>query len=190
MTRKDILDRLKTEIEELYNETELDRVEVINFELMDDRSLRIYVKVSFLGAWTILHGRIHVAGDFVFDLTDEEREFLKESKAQAPDRIAPQTKVSKYVMHLVSQLRHVVGDGSELSCLTGALLGNSNLINLTTHGNVDSVVAYVERVLSDLGCDPRSGAAVSWVVALLSNPSLSSIIDNQIYYDQKIERSS
>ena len=197
MTRKDILDRLTLEIEALYADTDaikFDEVEVINFALMADGALRIYVKVLFLGAWTILHGRINDIRDSIsiksygIDLTDEEREFLEETTSQAPDRIAPPTKISRYVMHLVSQLRRVVGDGSELSCLTGALLGNSNLINLITHGNVDSVVAYVERVLSDLGCDNRSGAAVSWVTSLLSNPSLSSMIDHQIYSDQKIER--
>ena len=75
MKRSDILARLKTEIEDLYNRLEGGRVEVINFELMDDGSLRVCVKVSFLGAWTILHGRINDARDYEVDLTQEEREF-------------------------------------------------------------------------------------------------------------------
>lgn len=194
MKRLDVLARLKTEIEDLYNGLEGGRVEVINFELMEDGALRIFVKVLFLGAWTILHGRINDARDYGIGLTPEEQEFLTETVSQAPARVAPRTRVSQYVMHLVAQLSHIVGDGSELSCLTGALLSNPNLTDLMhsdrfySEAGVDSIVAYVERVLGDLTCDNRSGAAVLWVTSLLSNPGLMSIIQHQRRLDEIEER--
>ena len=202
MKRSDILARLKTEIEDLYYDapdTELDeaRVEVINFELMDDGSLRVYVKVSFLGAPTILHGRINDARDYRIDLTPKEREFLTETVSQAPARAAPPTRVSQYTTQLASQLKHVVGDGSELSCLTGALLSNPNLIDLmhSEHfdpdAGVDSIVAYVERMLDDLICNPGFEEYTQqrlWVTSLLSNPRLMSIIQHQQYIDSKEKR--
>lgn len=188
MTRADIHSRVKAKVEEYYSgdDTKFKGVEVINFEVMDDNSLRIHVKVSFYGASTILHGRINDARDFGVFLTQDELDFLEETAAQAPARIEPPTRVSRYVRHLVSQLRHIVGDGSELHCLTGALLGNPNLMELIYHVDVDSIVAYVERTLTDLACDNRSGAAVLWVQSLLSNPSLMSIISHQEYIDAEV----
>lgn len=192
MMRADILSRLKAKVEELYKEgTGFVSVDVINFELRDDSSLRIYVKVSFVGAPTILHGRINDARDFGIFLTQDELDFLDETDSQAPARTGPQTRVSQYVMHLASQLRHVVGDGSELHSLTGALLGNPNLTNLMhserfePDEGVDSIVAYIERMLTDLACDHRSSAAVLWVQSLLSNPNLISIIKHQRYLDEE-----
>ncbi len=191
MKREDILARLKAKVEGLYKaRTGVDMVEVINFELREDSALRIYVKVGFIGAPTILHGRINDARDFGVFLTQDEIDFLDETDSQAPARIAPRTRVSQYVMHLVSQLRHIVGDGSELHSLTGALLNNPNLTNLMhserfePDEGVDSIVTYVERMLTDLACDHRSGAAVLWVQSLLSNPSLISIIKHQQYLDE------
>lgn len=187
MDREDIRLRLKANIEKLYNETDstkLKGVEVINFERRDDGSLRIPVKVSFYGACTIFHGRINDVRDIGVSLTQDELTFLKKTDSQEPEQVA-RTRVSQYVMHLVSQLRHVVGDGSELSCLTGALLSNPNLMDLIIHVDVDSIVAYIERILVDLACDHRSGAAVLWVTSLLSNPSLMSIVHHQGYIDEK-----
>ena len=182
MTRADILLRLKVEIEGLYKGiTGLDFVEVINFELRDDGALRIYVNVGYIGVPTIRHGHINDARDYTIDLTPREREFLTVTyTSQEPARVAPPTRVAQYTMHLVSQLRHVVGDGSELSCLTGALLSNPYLTDLTySDTGVDSIVAYVERMLTNLACDHRSGAAVLWVTSLLSNPNLTSIVRYQ-----------
>lgn len=189
MTRGDIQDRLKAAVAKHYegDDTKFKGVEVINFEVMDDNSLRIHVKVSFYGASTILHGRINDARDFGVFLTQDELEFLDETTSQAIARIAPRTEVSQYVMHLVSQLRHIVGDGNELHSLTGALLSNPNLTDLIYHVDVDSIVAYVERILADLACDNRSGAAVLWVQSLLSNPNLMLIINHQRYLDDEVE---
>ena len=190
MTRADIFARLKKQVEKRYNEgtvTEFDKIEATNFELMDDGAIRVYVRVSFLGAWTIFHGRINDTRDYGLDLTNEEREFLKETFAQAPARVAPPTRVSRYIMHLASQLKDVVGTGSELSSLTGALLSNPNLIGLITHVDVDLIIAYVERLFADLVRDYRSGMAVSGIALLLSNPNLRSIIDHQQVLDEKIE---
>ncbi len=193
MERADIQARLKCVVEDMYNDpTGANFVEVINFELRDDDSLRIYVKVGYMDAPVILHGRINDIRDFRdfsgrgIDLTPAEREFLRETASQAPARIATPTKVSQSVRHLVSQLRHIVGDGSELSCLTGALLSNSDLLSII-YVDVDSIVAYVERTLTDLACDHRSGAAVSWVTSLLSNPSLRAIIAHQQRRDDEVE---
>jgi len=186
MMRADILSRLKAKVEELYKDrTDFVSVEVINFELRDDSSLRIYVIVLFVGAPTILHGRINDARDFGIFLTQDELDFLDKTDSQAPARAEPRTRVSRYVMHLVSQLKHVVGDGSELSSLTGALLSNPNLTDLIFHVDVDSIVAYIERILTDLACDNRSGAAVLWAQSLLSNSNLMSLISHQRYLDDE-----
>jgi len=196
MKRADILSRLKVEVEGLWkSRTGVDVVEVINFELRDDGALRIYVNVGCIGATTIRHGRINDIRDNDIDLTPEEREFLEETASQAPARIAPRTRVSRYVMHLVSQLRHVGGNDSELLCqpsavFTSALLSNPNLMDLmhsdrnVPNAGIDSIVAYVERMLTDLACDDRAGTAVPWVVSLLSNPNLMSIISHQLYLDE------
>lgn len=199
MKRLDILTRLRTEIEDLYDnpDTELDGagVEVINFELMEDGSLRVYVKVSFLGAWTILHGRINDARDYGIDLTLEEREFLTETVSQAPARVAPPTRVAQYVKHLVSQLEHLVDDKGSFLYLSSALLSNRNLTDLMhseqfyPEAGVDSIVAYVERVLGDLTCSADSEECSQrwlWIVSLLSNPRLMSIIQHQQYLDDEV----
>jgi len=186
MTRDDILARLKADVEGRYeNHDVFAGVEVINFELMGNGSLRVYVKVLFLGTWTILHGRINDARDYGFDLTDRERDFLGKTASQAPAPIGSQTVVSKYVMHLVSQLRHLIIPGSDLPRLTGALLRNPNLMDLIIHMDVDLIVAYVERMLNDLACDQRSGTSVSLIASLLSNLNLITIIRNQQYEDDK-----
>lgn len=193
MTRADILLRVKAKVEEHYSgdDTKFKGVEVINFELPDDGSLLIHVKVSFYGASTVLYGRINDAKDFGVFLTQDELDFLEETASQAPARIAPRTKVSRYVMHLVSQLRHVGGNDSELLCqpsavFTSALLSNPNLMDLIFHVDVDSIVAYIERILIDLTCDDRSSTVVPWVVSLLSSASLMSIVQHQQYLDAEV----
>jgi len=112
----------------------------------------------------------------------------REDTCKGPAPIGPQTVVSKYVMHLVSQLRHLIIPGSDLPRLDGALLRNPNLMDLIVHMDVDLIAAYVERVINDLKCDQRSGTAVSLMASLLSNPSLITIIRNQQYLDEKAER--